>query len=80
MAEEIEAEREDPIAAAAHARTHPRVVVRDCDHSLPLVCRCEPPHHLRCDWMRGGDRCLRGASHLGRPHAYAPEELRMQGR
>jgi hypothetical protein len=45
-----EAPRDDPAAARHHATTHAR---------QPK----DVPHHLRCDFMRSGDRCLRGSGH-----------------
>lgn len=48
-------ERHDPEAAARHARSNPRKGL---------------PHHLRCDWMRGDERCSREDGHIGE-HKYS---------
>ncbi len=51
-----EEERCDPTAAAKLSRQSPR---------LPG----NLPHHLRCDWMRGEERCKLGDGHVGE-HKY----------
>ena len=59
--------RLDPERAAAHARTHGRRLAPGCQHRLG--CRCEPPHHVRCDFVREGEdgeeRCALGDGHPG---------------
>jgi hypothetical protein len=56
-------ERHDPFEASRDARTHPR---------QPSC----PPHHLRCDWVKGDwdsplpkQRCRLGDNHTGE-HVY----------
>lgn len=51
-----EEERHDPVAAALHARTNPRY-------------KSNLPHYVRCDWMRGKERCLKDDGHTGE-HKY----------
>lgn len=40
----------DPIAANLHTTTH----VRQPNY---------PPHWVRCDYMRSGERCVKGSGH-----------------
>lgn len=63
--------RLDTEEAARYASQHPRFVAPGCKHEYQLVCRCEPPHWVRCEWMCGGERCRFGAGHL-QPHAVSP--------
>lgn len=60
----------DPDAAARYSRQNARRIVAGCDH-LPIMCHCEPPDWLRCDYVTvdllGTARCAQGAGH-GSPH------------
>ncbi len=49
-------ERYDPAAAAKNAQQHPRP-------------KGVLPHHLRCDWMKGEQRCRLADNHSGQ-HEY----------
>jgi hypothetical protein len=53
---EVKPERYDPAAAASNAQQNPR----------PAGVL---PHHLRCDWMKGKQRCRLADNHPG-PHIY----------
>jgi len=56
--------RHDPEAAERYARAHFRRWAPGCAHQL--ACRCEAPHHLRCDFVDGaGARCAQLVGHLG---------------
>lgn len=46
----------------AHARTHANETRPGCQHQMG--CRCDPPHHLRCDEMKDGERCRKGSGHV----------------
>jgi len=62
-------ETEDSAKARTYATQNAQRIASGCRHMLG--CGCDPPHHLRCDWMREGERCRLGSGHTG-PHAYKP--------
>lgn len=57
----------DPEAARIYGASHPR----DKD-SLP-------PHHLRCDFMKNGERCIKGAGHERGVGVHAEHEAPKNG-
>lgn len=57
------------LSAVVHARTHPRRVQPGCEHRLG--CRCDPPNHLRCDFVGiDGRRCALGSEHMATQHFF----------
>lgn len=46
----------DPVASAQYARTHEPLYNSERKYR-------HPPHHLRCDFMKDGVRCVKGSGH-----------------
>jgi hypothetical protein len=67
MGEGEQQEREDPVAAECYAAQVARKIAPGCEHRLG--CGCDPPHWVRCNWMKQGERCRLGSGHGG-PHKY----------